>query len=111
MDSLYRRGRATVTEVRADLPDPPTDAAVRAALLLLVEKGQVYSEAEGPRNVYTPVVTASKARGSVLRSVVATFFKGSRAEAMAELLSGVSEKELDRAEELLRKERAKRGRQ
>ena len=107
MESLYRRGHATVAEVRQDLPNPPTDSAVRAALLLLERKGHVRGVVEGPRNVYAPVITAEKARGSVLREVVATFFRGSRAEAMAELLSDVTEEELDRAEELLRQKRTK----
>lgn len=37
VDIAYRRGRATAADVLADLPDPPTYSAVRAALRLLEE--------------------------------------------------------------------------
>src|SRR4029077_6749686 len=35
MDVIYRRGRASVTEVLAELPDPPSYSAVRGMLGLL----------------------------------------------------------------------------
>ena len=38
MDIVYRRGRATAAEVQNDLPDPPTNSAVRGMLRLLEEK-------------------------------------------------------------------------
>src|SRR5204863_431316 len=41
MDILFRRGEATVSEVMADLPDPPTYSAVRSILRILSEKGQI----------------------------------------------------------------------
>ena len=41
IDILFRRGEATVTEVRAELPDPPSYSAVRAQLRILEEKGHV----------------------------------------------------------------------
>ena len=37
MDVLYRAGRATAAEVRASLPDPPSDSAVRAMLPRVAE--------------------------------------------------------------------------
>ena len=38
MDVIYRRGKASVSEVRADLPDPPSYSAVRSMLGLLEDK-------------------------------------------------------------------------
>lgn len=105
MEILYRLGEATVAEVRAELPDPPTSAAVRAALLLLERKRQVRSAPAGQRNVYTPAVPAGRARRSALRSVVETFFRGSREDAMAALLEDVTEEELARVEALLARRR------
>ena len=32
MDIIYRRGKATASDVRADLPDPPTNSAVPASV-------------------------------------------------------------------------------
>ena len=44
MDIVYRRGRATAAEVQNDLPDPPTNSAVRGMLRLLEEKGHLRHE-------------------------------------------------------------------
>lgn len=112
MDSLYRRGRATVAEVMQDLPDPPTDSAVRAALRLLEEKGHVRHTQSGPRNVYSPVAPRERASRSALRHLVRTFFRGSPEEAMAALLdlpdTEMSDEELQRLASLI--EAARKGR-
>lgn len=112
MDSLYRRGNATVAEVLEDLPDPPSDSAVRAALRLLEEKGQVQHTQEGPRNVYRPVAPREKVSRSALLHLIRTFFRGSREEAMAAILDlpdqELSDEELARMASLIeavRKER------
>lgn len=41
IDVVYRLGRATVADVRAELPDPPTYSSVRGMLNLLEEKGHL----------------------------------------------------------------------
>jgi BlaI family transcriptional regulator, penicillinase repressor len=86
VEVLYRRGKATVAEVLADLPDPPSYSAVRGMLALLEEKGHVRHKRDGMRYVYTPAVAASKARQSALRQLVSTFFEGSPLAAAAALL-------------------------
>jgi predicted transcriptional regulator len=86
MDVIYRRGQATVAEVLAGLPDPPSYSSVRTLLKLLETKGQLRHEASGPRYVYIPTVSRDKARRSALRNVVKTFFDGSTEEAVAALL-------------------------
>lgn len=77
MDIVYRRGRATAAEVMSDLPDPPTNDAVRAAIRLLEAKGHLMHEEDGPRYVYLPTVPREAARQSALRHLVSTFFNGS----------------------------------
>src|SRR6267154_2472730 len=72
MDVVYRRGRATVAEVRADLSDPPTYSAVRGMLRFLEDKGLLRHEPDGVRYVYIPTVAPSKARRSALRHLVRT---------------------------------------
>ena len=104
MDILHRRTGATVAEIMADLPDPPSYSAVRAMLRLLEEKGHVRHEQDGPRYVYIPVVTRDKARRSAMRHLVRTFFDGSTEDAVAALLqsdSGMSEDELSRLSKLI----------
>lgn len=86
MDVVYRRGRATVAEVAAEMPDPPSYSAVRAMMRLLEEKGQLRHEEDGPRYVYGPTVPRDTARRSALTNLVRTFFDGSTEQAVAALL-------------------------
>ncbi len=62
LDILFKRGRATAADVHADLPDRPSNSAVRAHLRTLEEKGHVKHEAEDLRYVYSPAVQPAKAR-------------------------------------------------
>jgi predicted transcriptional regulator len=107
MDVVYRLGRATVADVRAELADPPTYSAVRGMLRFLEEKGLLRHEQDGLRYVYIPTVTPAKARKSALRHLVRTFFGGSAQEAVAALLEDtrLSRDELDRLERLVEKAR------
>jgi BlaI family transcriptional regulator, penicillinase repressor len=86
MEVIYRRGRATVADVMADLPEPPSNSAVRAMLRILEDKGHLTHTEDGPRYLYAPVRPRSTARISALRQVVRTFFDGSPAKAAATLL-------------------------
>jgi predicted transcriptional regulator len=112
MDILYRRRRATAGEVMADLSGEPNYSTVRTQLRVLEEKGHVSHEEEGLRYVYAPAVPRSSARKSAVRHLVETFFDGSAESAVAALLGGegakLSDEQLDRIAELVKKSRAKR---
>jgi predicted transcriptional regulator len=97
MDVLYKRGKGTVAEVIAEMPDPPGYSAVRAMLHTLEEKGHVRHGEDGPRYVYAPTVARETARRSAVAHLVATFFDGSTAQAVAALL-GNSARSLTPAE-------------
>jgi BlaI family penicillinase repressor len=86
VEILYRLGKASVAEVLANLPDPPSYSAVRGMLKLLEEKGHVRHRRDGMRYVYAPVIAPVKARQSALRHLVSTFFEGSTLAAAAALL-------------------------
>lgn len=86
MDVVYRLGRASVGEVRDQLPDPPSYSAVRAMLNLLEDKGHLTHEQDGLRYVYKPTAARSQLRRSALRHLVQTFFDGSPTSAVAALL-------------------------
>src|SRR5215510_63254 len=109
MDILYRRGRATASEVMADLPGEPSYSTVRTQLRVLEEKGHVRHDEEGLRYVYSAVVRRHAARKSALKHLVDTFFDGSAEKAVAALLGGeaakVSNEELDRIADLIAKAR------
>ena len=100
MDILYRKERATASEIHEAIPDPPTYSAVRAKLRVLEEKGHIRHEEEALRYVYLPVVARDSARRSALRHMVSTFFGGSVEETVAALLdistASLSQKDLDR---------------
>ena len=105
MDILYKRGRATASEVMEDLPGNPHSSTVRTQLRVLEEKGHVGHEEEGLRYVYMPAVPRRAARKSALRHLVDTFFDGSAEQVVAAVLGGggprLSDKELDRIAELV----------
>ena len=86
LDIIYARRHATAAEVREDMDDPPTDAAVRTTLRILVAKGPLRIEQDGPRYDYWPTVARATARKSELRHILQTFFGGSTESALATLL-------------------------
>lgn len=86
MNVVYRLGRASVSDVREHLPDPPSYSAVRAMLNLLEEKGHLTHEQDGLRYIYRPTAARAQLRRSALRHVVQTFFDGSPTSAVAALL-------------------------
>jgi BlaI family penicillinase repressor len=110
MDVLYRLGKASVGQVRAELPDPPTYSAVRGMLRLLEEKGYLMHESEGLRYVYRPTVGAQQARRSALRHMVHTFFGGSAMDAAATLLESadakLTEADVNRLSDIIKKAKA-----
>ena len=110
MDILYKRGRATATEVMDDLPGSPHYSTVRTQLRVLEEKGHVTHEEQGLKYVYVPATPRRAARKSALRHLVDTFFDGSAEQVVAAVLGGegakLSDEELDRIAELV--ERAKK---
>ena len=109
MNVLYRRGRATAAEVRADLPGHPSDSTVRTQLRVLEGKGHVRHEETGLRYVYMPEVPRHAARKSALRQLVDTFFDGSAEKVVAAVLGGeasrLSEEELNHIAALVDKAR------
>ncbi len=108
LEVLYRRGRATVAEVLAEMPEPPGYSAVRAMLRTLEEKGHARHEEQGPRYVYLPTVPVEAAKKSAARHLVDTFFDGSMEQAVATLLDSsakLSGDELDRIAALIEKAR------
>lgn len=86
MDVLFRLGEATAEEVRAEMPDPPSNSAVRAHLRTLEHKGHVRHQARDLRYVYLPTVRPQAARRGAVRHLVDTFFGGSAERLVAALL-------------------------
>ncbi|HLE55518.1 MAG TPA: BlaI/MecI/CopY family transcriptional regulator [Rhodothermia bacterium] len=105
MDILYRLGSATAAEIRENLPDAPSYSTVRALLRILEDKGHLKHQYDGPRYVFTPVVSRPAAQKSALRQMVRTFFDGSATQAVAALLDmsarDLTDEELDKLGKLV----------
>jgi predicted transcriptional regulator len=104
MDVLHRRGRATASEITAELHDAPTNTTVRTLLRILSEKGHLRFEREGKSYVYYPATDRGEAGASMMVHVVRTFFGGSPTRAMAALLGrerALTDAQLDRLEALI----------
>ena len=86
LDIIYARKHGTAAEVRDDMREPPTDAAVRTTLRILVAKGHLRIEQDGPRYDYWPTVPPDAAKRSELQHVLRTFFGGSTESALTTLL-------------------------
>jgi predicted transcriptional regulator len=111
MDIVYARGEASAAAVLADLPDPPSQTAVRTLLRILEEKGHLKHRREGLRFMYRPSRPRGRAGQSALRRVLRTFFDGSLEKAVAAHLgdsaADLSDEELRRLAELIEQARQK----
>jgi BlaI family transcriptional regulator, penicillinase repressor len=98
MEIVYRLGEATAAQILEQIEDPPSYSAIRALLRILVEKQHLLHRADGPRYVYAPVVSRTKARSAALAGVIDNFFEGSAVRAAAALLGSAHGRKLTKAE-------------
>jgi len=104
MDLIFTRGEATVRQIQAELPDPPTDMAVRRMLHILEEKKHLRRRMEGREVVYLPTQSKARAGMNALRHVLDTFFGGALDEALAAHLGNresLSAEQLSRMRKLI----------
>jgi predicted transcriptional regulator len=112
MDVIYARGEATITQVFAEMPNPPMRGALRTLLRIMEEKGHLTRRQEGREFVYRPTQPRRRAAQSAMGRVLDVFYSGSLEKAVAAHLSdpGRSKKlsldELQRLSDLI--EQAKR---
>lgn len=83
MDTVFALGEATVNQIIANIPEPPTPMAVRRMMHILEQKGCLKRRLEGREVVYAPKETKTKAGRSAFQRVLETFFGGSLEEALA----------------------------
>ena len=111
MEVVYRLGKASVGEVREQLPDPPSYSAVRTMLGHLEGKGFVRRDRSGVKHLYSSVTSKKTASRSALRSVMETFFPKSPGDALAAFIDDsanqLTDEDLDRLEQAI--ERARKG--
>ena len=106
MDAVHRLGDASVSDVRAQLADPPSYSAVRTMLRLLEQKGYLKHRQEGTKYVYRSTQPLERARRSALQHLLDTFFRGSASDAVAAVLDlsseNLSPEEFDRLSRLIK---------
>jgi len=109
IEILYRRRRATVEEIRSELPDASSPSSVRKLLDIMIERGLLGREYDGPRFVYFPAARLEQASRSALKQLIRTFFNDSPRSAMAALLDltgdSLSDTEYRRLAALLKRDR------
>ena len=109
MDILFAKGGATVMDVCRELPDPPTDMAVRRMMHILEERGHVKRKKQGREFLYIPKTSKQRAGVAALRHVLDTFFAGALDDALSAHLarkeSNVSHEQLERILVLLEQAR------
>jgi BlaI family penicillinase repressor len=109
MATLHRKQGATVEDIRAELPEAPSPSSVRKLLEIMIERGLVRREYDGPRFVYFPTASPEAASRTALQHLVRTFFNDSPGSAMAALLdlntTPLSDAEYQRLNTLLKQVR------
>ena len=95
MSVLWRRGSATVSEVKDELEESLAYTSVLSALQTLEEKGYVRHETEGRAYRYFPTVAADRAGRSAIARIKDAMYQGSAERMFAHL---VSDRKLGRAE-------------
>lgn len=109
-DALCARREATAAEILSDIPDGPSNSAIRIMLGRLERKGLVAHRVVLGRFVYSVTLSDRAVKGKMLRYLVHTFFDGSPSGAAAALI-GMADKvdgeELDRLEQLIAEARAR----
>lgn len=103
MSILWRRGCATVAEVRTELEDELAYTSVLSALQTLEDKGYVRHEQEGRAYRYFPTVDSESAGGTALNRILDKIFHGSAELLLAQLMSErqIGPVELERMRRLL----------
>jgi predicted transcriptional regulator len=106
MSVLWELGEATVTEVRDRVDPDLAYTSVSTMIRMLEMKGYVsHRRGEGKTHVYFPVIDAEAAGEAALSRVMNKIYGGSPIKLLAHLVehNKLSEKELDRMRDLLKK--------
>ncbi len=109
MQILYRRGAASVAEVRGEMERPPGYSAVRATLRILEGKGAVRHVRRGAAYVYRAATPRRKAMQGAIHDLLRTYFDDSVPRAMSALIElqagDLTPAELSALEKLIKKRR------
>lgn len=105
LEAVYRLEAASVSDVLAELPDPPGYTAVRTFLRILEEKGHLTHTQDGARYIYHPTKPRPPVAREALFKLMETFFGGQPEQIVNTLLNDeerkLSREDLDRLSEMI----------
>jgi len=108
---VYQLGEASVSEILAKLPDPPSYSAVRTMVRLLESKGLLKHRPNGTRYVYRAAHSRDAAMRQAVRHLMQTFFAGSATDTVAAILhpsvAKLTDDDIQRLEGLIQEARNK----
>ena len=84
--AVARLGEASVSEVLAEIPKPPTYTTIRTMLQVLAKKNVLHFRKDGKRYLYRVKVQQDSVRTAAVKSLLATFFPNNVAVAIATML-------------------------
>lgn len=100
MDVIFRLGEATVGDVLAQLPDPPSYSSVRTIIRKIEARGLLKHRQDGKRYVYRSTQSRETASRTAVQKLMDVFFSGSAPDTVAAVLDASSRnldaKDLDR---------------
>jgi predicted transcriptional regulator len=114
MDVVFAHGEATVSQMLAEMPDPPMRGALRTLVRILERKGHLSHRQIGREFIYRPTQPRGQAGRTALERVLDVFFGGSLENAVAAHLSDrsaakITKEELQRLSNLIEKAKIKGG--
>ena len=84
--AVARLGEASVNQVMAEIPHPPTYTTVRTILQVLTKKNVLQFRSDGCRYLYRVKVNRDSARTAAVKNLLTTFFPNNVAVAIATML-------------------------
>jgi len=112
MEVLYRRNGATIAEILAELPNPPSYSAVRTTTNILELKGYLRHVRKGQSYLYKPVTPRRQAMQEAIKHLLGTYFDNSLEKAVTAMVTmhrkDLSTEDIARLEKSIRGRRAKR---
>jgi predicted transcriptional regulator len=111
MDAVFALGnRASADQIRTRLTNPPGDSAVRMMLTRLEKKGCLKHQYDGPRYIYSAIISPGVAKRTALKRLAQTFFGGSLPKMVTELVAEESwtDAELDAMQDEINRARKDR---
>ena len=86
LETVLKLKEASVGDVIAAMPDPPTYSTVRTILGQLVRKETITFRDDGGKYIYSPLVSKKSTQKSALKNVLGTIFYGKASDAILAIL-------------------------